>query len=306
MTEEENESVLLERARVEEKVYNWMEAAKLYEKVAKSLLDKKMVEKAKGVYKKLGYAYSRGAEITKTTEEFIEKINRGVNAYKNAVNLFKHKKNRSEELECEAEALYISGFIADSVVEAKNTFNKSYELFIKSSELFSKDEDQESIARTLSRAAMTSFFLITYCSDRKEIEQVYQKGRDIAAKAWNISREIGNLQSLAYSLLAERMLIFMISSIVTSKSDERLKEHFRKCLLRCDESLKVTEDCNDPFILGIIYSMVGSLYGGFGFTFIEDEKEQRKYINQGLELMKMSLSFARKTKDKSLIINSLW
>ena len=306
MTEEENESVLLERARAEEKVYNWMEAAKLYEQVAKSLLDKKMVEKAKGVYKKLGYAYSRGAEITKTTEEFIEKINLGVNAYKNAVNLFKHKKNRSEELECEAEALYISGFIADSVVEAKNTFSKSYELFIKSSELFSKDEDQESIARTLSRAAMTSFFLITYCSDRKEIEQVYQKGRDIAAIAWNISREIGNLQSLAYSLLAERMLIFMISSIVTSKSDERLKEHFRKCLLRCDESLKVTEDCNDPFILGIIYSMVGSLYGGFGFTFIEDEKEQRKYINQGLELMKMSLSFARKTKDKSLIINSLW
>lgn len=306
MTEEENEIVLLERASVEEKAYNWMEAAKLYEQVAKSFLDKKSVEMATGIYKKLGHAYSRGAETSETTEEFKENINRGIKAYKDAANLFKQKKNKPGELECEAEAFYMDGFVADSVVEAKNTFSKSYELFIESSELYSKDEDQESIARTLSRAAMTSFFLITYCSDREEIEQVYQQGRDIAAKAWNLSKEIGNLQPLADSLLAERMLIFMIMSIVTLKSDERRKEHYRKCLQRSDESLKIAEDCNDPFILGIIHSMAGSLYGGFGFQFIEDEREQREYADKGLELMEKGLSFARKTNDKSLIINSLW
>jgi len=306
MTEEENESVLLERASVEEKAYNWMEAAKLYEQVAKSFLDKKSVEMATGIYKKLGYAYSRGAETSETTEEFKENINRGIKAYKDAANLFKQKKNKPGELECEAEAFYMDGFVADSVVEAKNTFSKSYELFIESSELYSKDEDQESIARTLSRAAMTSFLLITYCSDREEIEQVYQQGRDIAAKAWNLSKEIGNLQPLADSLLAERMLIFMIMSIVTLKSDERRKENYRKCLQRSNESLKIAEDCNDPFILGIIHSMAGSLYGGFGFQFIEDEREQREYADKGLELMEKGLSFARKTNDKSLIINSLW
>lgn len=302
----ESEEFLLKRASVEENAYNWMEAANLYEQVVKSFLDKKSVEMVTGIYKKLGYSYSRGAETSETTEEFKENINRGIKAYKDAANLFKQKKNKLGELECEAEAFYMNGFVAKSIVEAKNMFSKSFELFIESSELYSKDGDQESIARTLSRAAMASFFLITYCSDREEIEQVYQQGRDIAAKAWNLSKEVGNLQSLVDSLLAERMLIFMIMSIVTLKSDERRKEHYRKCLQRSDESLKIVENCNDPFILGIIHSMAGSLYGGFGFQFIEDEREQREYSDKGLELMEKGLNFARKTNDKSLIINSLW
>lgn len=54
------EETLLERAKVEEKNYNWVEAAKLYEQATKLYLNKKLVEKAAEGYKKVGYAYSRG------------------------------------------------------------------------------------------------------------------------------------------------------------------------------------------------------------------------------------------------------
>jgi predicted amidohydrolase len=301
-----NEGVLLERAGVEEKVYNWVEAAGLYEQVAKSFLGKKMGEEAAGAYKKLGYAYARAAGTAETAEEHVELNKRAVKAYKEAENLFGQSGNRPEELECEAEALCAAGSVAGSVMEAKKAFSQSYDLFIESSELHSKQDYQESFARTLSRAAWTSAFLTTYCSDRWELEQVSRKGRDVADKAWKLSKDVGNVQSLAESFFAEAVIVFAEMGTVPFRWDERWRQYVRKFLLRCDESLKLAEGCDDPLVLGIIHCYTGAWYCAFGFQFVEDEREQREYLDKGSGLMEKALVFARKTKDKSVIINCLF
>lgn len=302
----EREAVLLESAGVEEKAYNWVEAAGLYERAAKSFLGKKMVEEAAGAYKKLGYVCARAAGTAETSEEYVERNRRDIKAYEDATDLFKQTGNRPEELECEAEALCASGSLADSVVEGKKAYSKAFELFIESSELYSKKDDKESFARTLTRAAMASFFLSTYCSDRWEIEQLLRKGRDVADKAWELSKDVGNLQSLAESLRAESGLSLTEMMIATFKGDERWREYIKKFLSKFDESLKLAEGCDDPLVLGIIYSQNGSWHCAFGFQFVEDEREQRAYLDKGLELMEKSLAFARKAKDKSLITDCLY
>jgi len=293
---------LLERARVEEKGYNWVEAARLYEQAAKSFLDKKMVEDAAGAYKKLGYTCARAAGTAETAEEHVELNKRAVEAYKEAANLFGQSGNRPDELECEAEALCASGSVAGSSVEGKKTFSQAYELFVESSELYSKEGDQESFARTLSRASWTSFFLVTYCSDRWELEQLSRKGRDIADKALKLAREIGNVQYLAESLFAEWAIVSAEMGTVTFRWDERWRQYGRDLILRCDESLKFAEGYDDPLVLGMIYSWAGIWYWFFGYQFVEDERKQREYLDKGLGLMEKALVFARKTKDKSLII----
>ena len=302
----DNEGVLMERAGVEEKSYNWVEAAGLYEQAAKSFLGKKMVEEAAGAYKKLGYACARAAGTAETAEEHVERNKRAVEAYKEAENLFGQTGNRPEELECEAEASYVSGSVAGSVMETKKAFSQSYELFIEASELYSKQDDKESFARTLSRAAWTSAFLTTYCSDRWELEQISRRGRDVADKAWKLAREIGNVQSLAESLFAESAIGFAEVGTVPFRWDERWRQYVRKFLLRCDESLKLTEGCDDPLVLGIIYCYTGAWHCAFGFQFVEDEREQREYLDKGSGLMETALVFARKAKDKSAIINCLF
>jgi predicted amidohydrolase len=306
MMKAKREGALLERAGVEEKGYNWVEAARLYEEAAKSFLGKKMVEEAAGAYKKLGYAYARAAGTAETAEEYAKLSKSAVEAYKEATNLFKQAGNRPEELECEAEALFAGGLVAASVAEGKKAFSKSYELFIESSELYSKRNDKESSARTLSRAAVASFFLVNYCSDRWETEQLLQKGRDVADKAWKLSKDVGNVQSLAESLTTEWGLIHTHNFILPFRWNERWREYNRKFLLKCDESLKLAEDCDDPVVLGMIYLTVGACYGYFGFMFVEDEREQREYVDKGLGLMEHALVFVRKAKDKPLIIESLW
>jgi hypothetical protein len=251
MVEGKRAAVLLERAGVEEKGYNWVEAARLYEQAAKSFLGKEMVEEAAGALKRLGYACYWAGRTAETAEEY-KKLNRSsVKACKEAANLFKQSGNRPEELECkaemlvasgsvagsvaeakktfsksyeQAEMLVASGSVAGSVAEAKKTFSKSYELFVESSELYSKGDDRESFARTLSRAAWASSFLAFYCSDRWEIEQVCQKGKDVADKAWKLSKEIGNIQSLVESLYAETFLTWAEMWIVPFRRDERRRQ----------------------------------------------------------------------------------
>jgi len=302
-----NEGVLLERAGVEEKGYNWVEAAKLYQQAAKSLLGKKMVEEAPGAYKKLGYACARAAGTAETAEEYVELSRRAVEAYKEATNLFGQSGKRPEELECEAEALCVSGSVTGSIMEGKKAFSKSYELFIESSKRTrAKKDDRESFARTLSRAAWTSFLLVTYCSGRGEIEQLTQKGREVADKAWNVSRDSSDLQSLAESLFAETLLSWTEMCIVAFRWNERWREYSRKLLLRCDESLKLVDGCDDPLVLGMIYYAAGSWNCFFGFQFIEDEREQRKYFDKGLGLLEKALVFTRKAKDNQLILWSLF
>jgi len=302
----EREAVLLERAGVEEKGYNWVEAAKLYEEAAKSFLGKKMREEAARAYKKFGYACARAAGTAETAEEYVERNKRAIEAYKEAADLFGQSGNRPEELECEAEALCASGSVAGSVVEGKKAYSKSYELFIESSELYSKMDDRESFARTLSRAAWASFLLVTYCSDRWELEQISQKGRDVAEKALKSAIEIGNVQSAAESSFAVFIIVSAEMGIVPFRWDARWKEDIRKRLLRWDEGLKLAEGCDDPLVLGAIYSGAGTSYCAFGFQFVEDEREQSAYLDKGLGLIEKGLVFARKAKDKSLIIFCLF
>ena len=211
MLTEAKEAALLENAKAEEAAYNWMEAVKLYEQVSKSYLDKKMTKEAAEIFKKLGYAYYRAAYTVETSEEYLIKCKRAINAYKEAADLFRQTGDKPEELECEAEIFYTRGDIVETLMEVREMLNKSIDLFMESSGLYSKEDDQKSCARTLSRAAMASYYLSSYYSEGWEIQQVIQKGREISGKAWKTSKEIGNIQYIVESLTAETFISLLLS-----------------------------------------------------------------------------------------------
>ncbi len=147
-----------------------------------------------------GHAYEQAADTVETAEDYLEQNQHAASTYEEAANLFKQIGNNAEEFECEAEISYVKGLISSSAIETKILFSQSYDLFIKSSDFFSKNGDQNSLARTLSRAALISWYIITYCSDQKEIEQLRQKFTNIGEKAWKLSKEVRNYQALAESL----------------------------------------------------------------------------------------------------------
>ncbi|MFW9767825.1 MAG: nitrilase-related carbon-nitrogen hydrolase [Candidatus Thorarchaeota archaeon] len=297
---------LSERKDVGEMDYDWVEIIKLHKQEAESNLEMKNMEESAVAYKKLGYACAQFAETVDTADENVGHTKNAVDAFRKAATLYKQTGKKPEEFECIGEAFFFNGLIAGSNMEGKKAFSKSYEQFIKSSDLFTKENDQEGRARTLSRAALASFYLVTQYSDKLEIEQLIQEGITIAGESWKLSNNVGNVQSLAESLYAEFWLCWAHMLVAPYRWDENWKEYNRKILLRCDESIKATEDCDNPLFISMVHLAAGTLYYFFGFNFIKDEKEQREYTEKGFQLGEKAVVFAKRANNKILILSSLW
>ncbi len=303
MTLEESEEKLLEKAQEEERIYDWIEAANLYTRAINLCLDKKLVERAAENYKKLGYAHSRAADTVDTVEEYINQIKYAVKAYKEAMILFQQLGNRSMELECEAEIFFTSGLLTTSDAEGQKAYYQAIKLFSESSEIYSKEGVNESFARLLGRKASASHILMSYNINQEEYNRVVLHGIESAKKAWEISKEIRNIQILSESLNMQLLMSFNGLTVQDFKKDENMGEGIKKLLIECNNSIPVIENLNDPYALNLVYSATGVCYCMFGYQFIEDEREQEEYLDKGIELLEKALNFARKTKSKN---NILW
>ena len=299
----ENVEALLEKAEQEEKAYNWVEAAMIYEKVVNYFLNEKNIKKAAEIYYKLGIACYRAADTIDTIEERGELIKNSINAFEEATNLYKQSGNKPEELECNALELLVRSLNISSIIESKKAFSQSLELLLEASELYYKENFQDKCARSLSWAVMVSVILVFLCIDPKEIEEFLQKGIEIANKAWKLSKDLDNIQMLAEIISNEGYLINVTFQIKDYKqlSEAQIRNYLRKC----EESLNIIEGCKDFGILALVYGAAGYGYGGLAYADIEDEIEQTKYFDKGIELFEKSLEFARKTKDKSGIMRVL-
>ncbi|UCH03681.1 MAG: hypothetical protein JSW05_08780, partial [Candidatus Thorarchaeota archaeon] len=302
----ERSKSLSNRESVEDMDHNWKEMIQLYKQEAKSHLNLKKVRESAGAYKNLGYAHAQLAETAETAAENIDNYRNAIDAYRKAATLYKQTGNKQEELECIGEAFFFNGFVAGSNMECKKALRNSHDHFIESSELFSKENDQEGRARTLSRAATVLFHLITQSGDRREIEQLSQEGITIAGESWELSKDVGNVQSLVESLYAEFWLCWTHMIIAPFRRDENWKEYIRKLLLKCDEGLKATEDCDNPLFISMVHLAAGTLYYFFGFHYIKDEREQREYTEKGFQLKEKALVFAKRANNQILMIFSLW
>lgn len=307
MTEITQEEDLFKKASIEEKIYNWIEAAALYEKAVKLYLDDNIIEKAANCYKRIGYSHARAADTVETAEEYLNHVNCAIKAYKDASKLFKQLGNRSAEIECEAETYFTSGFLTTSDGEAQKTYVHAFKLYSESSEIFTKEGDNESFARVLVRLADTSFFLMTYNISREEYDRIAQQGIESAQKAWEILKKIGNIQILADSLYMEFMISFNLTSVKDFKNNLNISiEDTKKFLAKCKNTITFIDNLDDSWAYNLIYEAMGSYNCYFGYQFVEDERKQEDYLERGITLLEKALNFARKTKSKKNILLNIF
>ena len=302
---EESEEVLLEKARAQEKAYDWIKAGESYKQAVNFCMDKKLVKRTAENYKSLGYAHSRAADTVDTVEEYISQIKCAVKAYKKAMNLFQQLGNISVALECEAEMFFKIGFLATSDAEGQKAYRQAIKLFNDASEIYSKMDDRESFARMMCRIASSSHLLLSYNINQEEYTQIGLQGIESAEKAWEISRKIGNIKILSESLNMETLIGFNAGT-ADFKKNEDVKEDIKKQLGKCDKSIAIIDNLDDPYALNLVYMVNGIQCCVFGYQFIEDEREQEEYLDNGIELLEKALSFARKTKSKCSILLCLF
>ncbi|MHA1986466.1 MAG: hypothetical protein ACW98D_07505 [Promethearchaeota archaeon] len=304
MLTDENVLKLLEKAQAEEKIYNWLEATNYYQQAVNYYLDNELSEKAAECHKNLGYAHLRAADTVDTAEEYMNQLKISSIAYKNAVDIFKQLEKNSEALECQAIIYASNGFLATSDNEMHKAFDQGIKLFIESSEKYSKEGDQEGIARTLSQAAILSVHL-QYCNiDQAEFREISKIGKKFAQESYEIALEIGNIRILAESFNAE--VWCNLNEIINTnfKENEYWEEYTENFLLKCEKTIKIVEKYNDQYALSIVHGAAGCLYGFMGYQFIKNEHEQEEFMDKAFGFLEKALVFAKKARTKNSII--LW
>ncbi|MFX1499714.1 MAG: nitrilase-related carbon-nitrogen hydrolase [Promethearchaeota archaeon] len=308
MTEITQEEDLLEKALMEENIYNWKEAARLYKQLAKSYLDKGDKKKAARFYNKSGYLFWSATYASRNAGELEENSKNLLRTMKKAADIHKEIGNISDELESKGLIMLTQAlFFMESKQEVLNSARNSIELLHRAIRLHNREKKSKNdLASKLYYYSLANVSLAYWDIDAKNINEALQHGFDFAYEAWKVSKEVNNFRFLTGSLEVEMYLWNCLTMVKDFKQNNSWKKYFRNFLYRCDESQGIIGECDNSQILGSLYFATGLAYFYFGFYYIEEEVEQRKYLEKSINLIEKSIIFVRNTGNNFTLIECLY
>ncbi len=306
MTLAESEELLIEKAREEERNFNWFEAVALYQKALTYYLDENLIEKAAFCYRSIGDAYIQGSFTVETGEDYLINTKEAIKANEKAKDLFMQIENKSYELECEASSLKLSALLSASDLEAEKAFREACKLLIEASQILSMENNPNRVARIFNEIADTMYMLSCYSIDQEEFKQINKQGREYGTKAKQISFEIEDVQN--YSIAFNLEILHNFNEIYNTnfKENDYWRDYIKNFLLECENGIDFVNKYEDPYSLGLIYTAAGFWFCGYAYQFIENEREQEIYLSKGMDLLEKGLDFIRKTKNKARIVGCLF
>jgi len=310
MLSEESEEILLEKAEIEEKYYNWEKSAKLYEKVAKSFLETDLLHDAAKIYDKLGFICFRAVYASRTKEDYLNWNEQSIKAYQKAESLFNQLNNDFLSMECKAKALAQTGLVITSIEEGRKNVKKSVDIFLGLIEDYSKANDTKNFIRlsTLIVEPMMLFLLI--CSNPSELEHYSELGWNIIEKAWILLKDLDTIEIRVKLLQGEAFFMFHINRWTELTYGDKKQEKINKRhLKRCEETLNIAQNSDDEidyFILGDIYGMTGFMYCIFGSLLAVEKKERVKFAEKGFELIEKAIIFHKNSRNIQRVMQNTY
>jgi len=296
-----DDAELLAKAETEERNYNWEKAANLYEQIAKSFLEKNLLQDAAKICNKLGDICLHAIYASETKEDYLNWNEQAVKAFRKAESLFIKTNYKLLGLECKARAIALTGFVITSIEEARKNLKKSIDIFLELIEEYSKANDTKNCIRLLTLAVETMSLDVFLCSKPSELEYYGQLGRNLIEKAWILLKEVDTIEIRSRLLYGEVLLMFHINRWTEltygDKKQEKINKRFLK---RCEETLNLAQNSDDEinhFILGAIYGVTGFMYCIFGSLLIEEKKERVKFAEKGFELLEKSIVFFKNSRN---------
>ncbi len=295
ITQEEED--LLEKGIAEEKTYNWVDAAKLYEQIAKFYLDENLLEKAAKFYDKFGDICFRAVFASETKEDFLNWKEQANKAFNKAESLFKQTNDELLSMECKAKALYTMGYATSSIEKGKTVLKESINICLKLNKIYLDRNDNENLIKSSLLILSSIISLLVLCKEPHEFNHYMQMGRNLIEKVWIILKEIDNIDFKGDLLYMESIIVTWNRYTELTYRDKKEEEIRKKLILRCKETLALVEDIDDFFLLGRVYIAVGMHYCMFGTLFVEEQYERLELVEKGFDLLEKALIFCRTSKN---------
>ncbi|MFW9901889.1 MAG: hypothetical protein ACFFDY_11515, partial [Candidatus Thorarchaeota archaeon] len=305
--EAKNLQSILDQAVKEEKEYNWIAAANLYENALNLIVSDDDINKKGEIYKRLGYSSSRSANQAESAMQYKEFINHAKDAYEKAAKYFLETGNKAQELECRAEACYNTALITETNEKTRVQCKNAINYFQKANDTYSSIGEKCSVARVLARAASTSWLLVTNCTQRDELLTIKASGITICQEAFSISMEAGNLEAIGESIVVLGFIKYAFEFLIGPFSlDGTTKYETQKIISMVEEAIIATKGCQNDEILARVNFICATGYYHYSVRFIEDYRRQEEYFNKAMDFFMHAIEQARNVKDKLLLVRILF
>ncbi|MFX1596411.1 MAG: hypothetical protein ACFFBK_10165 [Promethearchaeota archaeon] len=275
-------------------------------------IEKDDLEKVSQVYKKIGDIYYLAVCTADTENELTEMIDDAVEAYDNAIKIYTEMNDKVKILECIAGQLKVKAERGISPEYCRKQLFDSFEKYMELSEIYNKENDKKNLLNILSQSSLTLGFLLQYVYDPVELEDLCQRGDEIAERGLNLSYELGNKDYIGNFFFMGNFIIAIKTWIIYSRKDKLFwmnSEHeksLNKFLDRSNGGLKFIEESDDKFNKALFYHNIGSINCQFAARFIHDEKEQKELADKGIKYCEKSLDLMRELNFKPFLIHYIF
>ena len=304
---DESGLALLEKAREQKKTYNWLEAVRLFDHAVDYYIDKKDPEKVMEICTEV-IIFNQYYYYTVTTAEQNTEVSSLVfEIFEKSESFYMQLRKNPEKLVCTATNLLAYSLHQGDVVETEKNIDRTLEICNTLNEIYNEEKDKETVTTISLLTTVLLLIKINICTNPQEARELSLKIFTLSKKFWEISWDIKNVEFLIFSLDVMLIGFLMQESLFFSYSKRVKAEIYDNLILKFEETLMIINNIKyeDAVFLGILYNEIGVLYCEFALKICEDEIEQRKYFDKGLDFLEMSLDNARKTKDKATLILSI-
>jgi len=247
MPREVDVQAMLQKAEEQEQEYEWLEAAKSYEK---SLSSEQAVSfSAAQIWEKVAFCYSAASRQSEDQEQFSKLRQQAVDAYRNAANFFEKESSHEaggKSAQCNALAEYVSSWLAPTPSEKRKTLEKCCTFGQKSLSAYERAGDELSYGKMCNDILLCLLERLYVACDSNEMSAIAQEGIECAKKAITVLSKIGHKSELLRAYYTASLQSWYVSNFV-EQEEKAQKELVQRSLEYSERALELCKEVSDPY-----------------------------------------------------------
>jgi len=247
MPPEPSAQATLEKAREQEKRYDWLAAANSYQQALH--VDSSMVSSALEIWERIGFCYQLASRQTESLEEFKKLTQLAVKAYISAAELLekdRKAKSQGKSLQLYAVAEYIRSWVTSSPSEKREVLANSSELAKRSLDAYRSACDELDCGRTSNDILMCLLERLYVASDSEEMKNVGQEGIDCANQVITILSKFEDKGELLRACSTAGLLGWHVANFVELE-EKAQKELVERSLSYSEKALELSKHVDNPY-----------------------------------------------------------
>jgi len=245
--------LLLNKAKKQEKKYEWLQATRLYNEATDLALKKRAKFKAAELQARKGFCFYRAAFQAQTNMEFQKLLKKSIQAYQKEVKILEGK-----ELDNQTNIKHANALIAcmRSWLETNPTKKKKLleEWWSIEKQLLSDHEretDQYSVGKTCNDLVELSHDMFFVVADYTERENMFKEATGFAEKAIQIFSELDEKYELARAYCFASWYYGFSGTFF--EDQDKIMQLAKKCHDYSDKALELSQNIGDAWLISRSY-----------------------------------------------------